>query len=47
MMNPDAKNYRNINKYIFEMSVHFNNKINIKIRVESPSILIPAIMPEI
>ena len=44
MMNPDAKNCRNITKYIFEMSVHFNNKINIKIRVESPRILIPAIM---
>ena len=30
MMKPDAKNCRNITKYIFEMSVHFNNKINIK-----------------
>ena len=47
MMNPDAKNCRNITKYIFEISVHFNNKINIKIRVESPRILIPAIIPEI
>ena len=46
-MKPDATNCRSITKYIFEMSVHFNNKINIKIRVERPSILIPAIMPEI